>query len=112
LVLQLLAVEAVPRPGNRLDTLLLNGLGAVDAGYIRSRVEARKRLFDEQEDLAVAFGKRGRDLLGVGGRRADGHVLRRRVDRSLGNLAVLRKIPKELVAPCNEAIPPFFACLL
>src|SRR5258707_7498993 len=89
LVLELLAVEAVARPGNRFQALFLHRRAAVDADAVGACFEALERPIDQEEHLAVALRKGVRELLRVGRGGAVGHVLGRLVDRLLGDLAVL-----------------------
>src|SRR5688572_22919609 len=55
LLLQLLAVDAVARPGHRLKARQGDRVAAVDAGAIGPVLHPRQRLLDLEQELALAI---------------------------------------------------------
>jgi hypothetical protein len=76
-LLQVLTLEAVARPGHRVQALLGDGLAAVDALAVLAALDPLQSLVDELEELPVVGRHRDQKLLRVGVGRHVGRVLRR-----------------------------------
>src|SRR5205814_2318138 len=75
LLLQLLAIDAVRRPGNGGEALLADHVAAVGALAVVAFADPVEGLVDQHEQVALAVGEGEVELFGVGAGRLVGQIL-------------------------------------